>query len=213
MLTLQNGVESYAEVARQVGHERVLPGAAYIETHIESPGVIKQVGEVVRIVFGETDGRSTPRAERVLETFKGAEIVAEISPDVVKTLWTKFLFISTLAGLTSVARASMSDLLNHQASRAMVLATMQEIEAVGLLNAPRDLVDAGQFAGGFEAELLVVADVVAGHDTVFGAIAFQHQARIGPQLPAILPHVGQRDDALAHDLQRQVVAVADDRAV
>ena len=131
VLTLQNGVESYVEVAKQVGHEGVLAGAAYIETHIESPGVIKQVGEVVRIVFGETDGRSTPRAERVLEAFKVAEIVTEMSPDVVKTLWTKFLFISTLAGLTSVARAPMSDLLTNQASCAMVLATMQEIEAVG----------------------------------------------------------------------------------
>ena len=131
VLTLQNGVESYEELSQAVGRERVLPGAAYIETQIESPGVIRQRGDVVRIVFGEIGGRQTARSQRILETFLAAHIPTELSDDVVKGLWTKFLFISTLAGVTSAARASVSQLLGHTEAREMILAAMREVEAVG----------------------------------------------------------------------------------
>ena len=144
LLTLQNGVEGHEELAQAVGHERVLPGAAYIETHIESPGVISQRGEVARIVFGETSGQRTPRAQRILETFQTAGIPTDLSSDVVRELWTKFLFICTLAGVTSTARAPMSQLLQHNEARETILAVMREVEAVGRargVNLDRDVVD------------------------------------------------------------------------
>ena len=144
LLTLQNGVESYQELSRAVGGERVLPGAAYIETQIESPGAVRQRGDVVRVVFGEIGGDRTPRAKRILETFRGAGITTELSSDIVKELWTKFLFISTMAGVTSAARASMEQLLQHPEARDMVLAAMREVEAVGRargVNLDLDVVD------------------------------------------------------------------------
>ena len=49
----------------------------------------------------------------------------------VKELWTKFLFICTLAGVTSTARAPMSQLLKHAEARETILAVMREVEAVG----------------------------------------------------------------------------------
>ena len=144
ILTLQNGVEAHAELARAAGPGRVLPGAAYIETQVEAPGVIRQVGDVVRVVFGEVGGERTSRSERVLDTFVKAGIRTELSSDVVKELWTKFLFISTLAGVTSAARASLSQLLQHEEARETVLASMREAEAVGRargVNLDPDVVD------------------------------------------------------------------------
>ena len=91
LLTLQNGVEGHKELGQVVGPERVLPGSAYIETHIESPGVLSQRGDVARIAFGETGGQRTPRARRILETFQASGIPTNLSTDVVKELWTKFL--------------------------------------------------------------------------------------------------------------------------
>ena len=130
VLALQNGVEAHEELAQAVGSEAVLLGAAYIEAQIESPGVIRQRGEIMRIVFGEADGQRTPRAERILDTLQAVGIPTELSPDVEKVLWTKFLFISTLAGVTSAARAPLSLLLAHPESRETVLTAMREVEAV-----------------------------------------------------------------------------------
>ena len=131
VLTLQNGVDGYQQVGGMVGQDRVLPGAAYIESQIEAPGVIRQVGDVVRIAFGEVSGQRTSRAEAILDTLRAAGITAELSTDVVKELWTKFLFISTLAGVTSTARAPLSRLMEHDAAQETILASMREVEAVG----------------------------------------------------------------------------------
>ena len=131
VLTLQNGVDGYQQVGGMVGQDRVLPGAAYIESQIEAPGVIRQVGDVVRIAFGEVSGQRTSRAEAILDTLRAAGITAELSTDVVKELWTKLLFISTLAGVTSTARAPLSRLMEHDAAQETILASMREVEAVG----------------------------------------------------------------------------------
>lgn len=130
-ITLQNGVEAYKQVGSAYGMGRVLPGAAYIETHVAGPGVVEQVGDVVRIVFGEVDGSSTKRAQDIQDTLRAAEINSELADDVLKALWAKFIFIATLAGVTSTSRASMDPLLADPESRAMVLACLREIEAVG----------------------------------------------------------------------------------
>ena len=130
VLTLQNGVASYDEVASVVGHGQVLSGAAYIETQVESPGVIRQEGEVVRIVFGEINGEETGRARRIREALQSAGVDAQLSRDVMKDLWTKFLYIVMMAGVSSAARKPMSLLLTLDASRETMLTCMREVEAV-----------------------------------------------------------------------------------
>ena len=131
LITLQNGVNSYQDLASAFGKERVLPGAAYIETIVVEPGTIQQSGGVVRLVFGEISGPPSPRCYRILETFTGAGITADASDNIMKELWSKFLFISVLAGVTTASNARLSDLLPHTHSRDLVTAAMREVEAIG----------------------------------------------------------------------------------
>jgi 2-dehydropantoate 2-reductase len=131
LLTLQNGVESYIHLGEILGNIDVLPGAAYIESRIQSPGVIRQSGEIVRVVFGEVDGSTSVRAVRIHRAFTGAGVNCELSSDVVKMLWTKFLFIASVAGLTSACRARISDLLEQPGYLDLLLDIMREIENVG----------------------------------------------------------------------------------
>ena len=131
VLTLQNGVESYQQLAKVLGPEPVLCGAAYIETGIESPGVIQQKGEVVRIVFGEHTGQKSRRSQKILDTLTGAGIETELSSDVMKALWSKFVFIVTLAGSTTAARTEMYELLEFPEGRELVMAVLREAESVG----------------------------------------------------------------------------------
>ena len=144
LLTLQNGVDSYRDLTRSMGRGRVLPGVTYIASQIGAPGVIKHQGAPGRIVFGEIDGQPTPRAQRILDTFQEAGIPTELTADVMKELWTKSLFVTTFAGATSSARASISRLLRHDEAREMILSAMQEIEAVARasgMNLAVDVVD------------------------------------------------------------------------
>ena len=131
VLTLQNGVDSYRVIGEALGKERALPGAAYVESRIDSPGVVVQTGEVARMVFGEVSGQETTRVRKIYSPLREAGINAEVSEDVLKTLWAKFLFITAVAGLTSACRTRLSSLMEEPQYRELLVAAMKEIESVG----------------------------------------------------------------------------------
>ena len=131
VLTLQNGVESHIAVESAFGEGCALPGAAYVESRIDSPGVVVQTGHVARLVFGEASGEESARVVRVRDVMVSAGINVEVSPDVLATLWTKFLFITAVAGLTSACRRQIGELLGEPGYRDVLVEAMREIEAVG----------------------------------------------------------------------------------
>ena len=130
VLCLQNGIDSYQAAAAVLGAERVLPGAAYIEAGRPEPGLITQSGSVVRIAFGEPDGSDSERGRRIHTALEAAGIAVEFSSDIRRTLWTKFLFIATMAGVTSLSRETMAQLMPRPEWRRVVEACMREIETV-----------------------------------------------------------------------------------
>ena len=131
VLTLQNGVESHRDLLEETSDGQVFTGAAYIESGVAAPGVIRQNGEVVRIVFGHPTGEGQERSAELLEVLKKARIEAEVAPDVMKALWSKFVFIVSLAGPTAAARREMHQLLELSEGRDLVMAVLREALSVG----------------------------------------------------------------------------------
>ena len=131
ILCLQNGIDSYQAVVSTVGPQKVLPGATYIEASIEGPGVVRQTGAVVRISFGEMDGSRSQRGNLIKEVLERSGIPAQFDRDIQKTLWTKFVFIAMMAGLTSLSRETMAQLMPRPEWQQLIIACMEEIAAVG----------------------------------------------------------------------------------
>lgn len=134
VLCLQNGVDSYVSVAETFGPERVMPGCVYIEAGTEGPGVVRQAGDVVRVVFGEVDGSLSARGKGIEEAFIASGIPAELTSDVRTGLWSKFLFIATMAGTTAMARERLAGLMPRPEWREVVVGCLREIEAAGRAN-------------------------------------------------------------------------------
>lgn len=128
ILCLQNGIDTYQDAVAAFGVDRVLPGAAYIEAGRQGPGVVTQTGSGVRIAFGEQDGRNSDRGNEIADLLKRSGIAAQFEADIRKTLWTKFLFIATLAGVTTMTRESLDRLMPRQEWRAVIIGCMEEIE-------------------------------------------------------------------------------------
>src|ERR1700751_2412423 len=61
VVSLQNGVENEEKLARAVGEDHVMGGAAFIFAGIAEPGVIAHSGGPASITFGELEGRAPPR--------------------------------------------------------------------------------------------------------------------------------------------------------
>jgi 2-dehydropantoate 2-reductase len=133
VLTLQNGVDSVAEVAALAGEARVIGGATYIATAITAPGVIEQNGTHRRIVFGEVFGdppRMSDRVQRIHEAFTGADIQSEPTEDGRVPIWEKFIFLAPTAGFTGAARLHVGPLRSDPFIREQYFKACQEIERI-----------------------------------------------------------------------------------
>ena len=130
ILTLQNGVGSADQLAGAFGREKPIAGAAYIHAMRKAPGVVAEVGGHCRIVFGEQDGRETPRAVEIRDAFRAAGVDIELSMNVSKALWNKLVFICALSGMTCATRSSFPEVLDTPEALDLTWRVMREAEAV-----------------------------------------------------------------------------------
>jgi len=131
VLSLQNGVIKDDILRREFGERAVMGGVAYVGTHVARPGVIRQTGTLQRLVFGEYDCRRSVRAEALLEALLRAGIAAELSSDIRRTLWEKYVFLVGLSGTTATMRATLGPIRANPQTRAFLLDLMRETVAIG----------------------------------------------------------------------------------
>jgi len=130
VMSLQNGVENVDKLARAVGDEHVMGGAAFIFAQIAEPGVIAHTGGPASITFGELDGRASPRAKRLLACCEQAGIEAELSASIKTVLWAKLAFICAQAGMTAAVRLPIGEIRTAAASWAAFSRLVAEVCAV-----------------------------------------------------------------------------------
>jgi 2-dehydropantoate 2-reductase len=131
VLSLQNGVIKDEILRRFFPPEQVMGGVCYVASHVSRPGVIHQTGTMQRIVVGEHDGRETPRARELHAALAASGVKAELSADVRRAIWEKFVFLAALSGATTAARRPLGDIRSHPRARAFFHDLMREVVAVG----------------------------------------------------------------------------------
>lgn len=131
VLSLQNGVEGDDILAGIVGADRLIGGVAFIASSIAEPGVIAHIGTMQRIVIGERAGGSSPRVEALHAALAEAGVTAEISDDVARTIWEKFVFLVGLSSTTTLMRTTLGPIRENPESREFLLNVMRETVAVG----------------------------------------------------------------------------------
>ena len=131
IISLQNGVQKDDMLRAVFGDAAVMGGVAYMATTVVRPGVIGQTGAMQRMIFGEFDGRRSPRAEALLAACKAGGIDAEISPDIRRAIWEKYVFLVGLSGATTAMRMPLGPIRANPRSRQFLLDLMREAVAVG----------------------------------------------------------------------------------
>ena len=131
VLSLQNGVIKDDILRRALGSSAVMGGVCYVGTHIARPGVIHQTGTMQRVVFGEYDGRASARSTFLHEALLHAGVQAELSDDIRRSLWEKYVFLVGLSATTTSMRVSLGPVRSHPQARAFLLQVMQEAVSVG----------------------------------------------------------------------------------
>ncbi len=131
VVSFQNGVQKDEVLRRVLGKPAVMGGVCYVGASIAGPGVIRHIGKMQRLVFGEYDGRRSARAEALLEACTRGGIDAEFSADIKRAIWEKFVFLVAMSGATTSMRRSIGPIRENPRTRAFILDLMREVVAVG----------------------------------------------------------------------------------
>ncbi|HEV8471939.1 MAG TPA: 2-dehydropantoate 2-reductase [Methylomirabilota bacterium] len=129
VVSLQNGVDNEETIDRVLGSGHALGGAAYVFASIEAPGVIAH-RFAGRIVFGEMDGRSSERALRLRDALSQAGVPVEVSTDIRRVLWEKYVLISAQAGMTAVTRCPVGVIRDTPEAWRMYRLIVEELVAL-----------------------------------------------------------------------------------
>ena len=127
VLPLLNGVDSHQVLTSIHGPEPVVVGLTNIVSRIEAPGVIRQESQFRRVVAGEMDGRKSSRVQNLLDVWAEWGVETSQPEDIYAHLWTKFLFLASYAGISSLAGVTSGELLSCPETQSLLERAMIEI--------------------------------------------------------------------------------------
>jgi 2-dehydropantoate 2-reductase len=131
IVSFQNGVLKDQSLRAAFDPRQLMGGVGYVATTIDAPGVIRQTGPLQRLLFGEFDGSRSPRGEALLAACLAGGIKAEFSPDIVREIWQKFVFLVGLSGTTTAIRMPIGPIRSNPQTRAFLHDVMHEVVMVG----------------------------------------------------------------------------------
>ena len=131
VIPLQNGIDAPERLVPILGKQAVMGGVAQISAPIVAPGVIRQVGTFMRMLFGELDGSRSQRGEAFLALCQKAGFDAMLSDQILSELWIKFILLATNASVMAVARQPIGKLRDDPDMRPQFVAAYNEVIAVG----------------------------------------------------------------------------------
>lgn len=126
LIPLGNGVDNVDILQKEKLPGIPFNGCVYISAYIESPGVIRQVGGSCKMVVGPLD-RDIEKHLPFENMMKNAGILFELVKDIDRAVWTKFIFMSPMAIVTTLKAENFGTVLSAKTSRDLVVDLMKEI--------------------------------------------------------------------------------------
>lgn len=142
---LQNGVGAFETLAERFEPGRIAVGPVYSAARLSSPGCVEYSGARHLVVLGSPRGDVHPGVHALIAGWRRAGVEAEVSHDIDRVLWTKFLGFATNAALTCLSRRPAgvvyhdADLLDLARGSIREIAALAAAEGVNLADDAEDV--------------------------------------------------------------------------
>ncbi|WP_026691294.1 ketopantoate reductase family protein [Alteribacter aurantiacus] len=137
VIPLLNGVAHKDKLISVLGEERVLGGLCFVEATLNAEGHIVQRSSIHKLLFGERSGEKSERVRALEACFSGTKSSFVLSKNIMSDMWKKYLFISTLAGVTSLFRSPIGPIREDPLGSETIRKTIHEAASImQKLNAP-----------------------------------------------------------------------------
>jgi 2-dehydropantoate 2-reductase len=126
ILPLLNGIAHMEILNERFGKDRVLGGLAKIAATMNPSGQIVHLNDWRFIKFGEQDGSDTDRVRALKAAFDRTSVIATATPDIMHEMWSKVVHLSTVAGMTTLMRASVGEIASTPGGTALFLDLLEK---------------------------------------------------------------------------------------
>lgn len=139
ILPLLNGIVHMERLVERFGKDHVLGGLCFIETTLNEAGEVVQTSKRHELTFGEWQGENSSRLEEMAELFSNTNATFTLSNTIVRDMWHKYLFITTLSGITTLMNAAVGPIRDARFGKELTLQLAEETASLmRALGAPLD---------------------------------------------------------------------------
>lgn len=130
IVPLLNGILHVGKLAEEFGDEKVIGGLCFIETTLDSEGRIIQTSSSHELAFGERSGEKSARILQIDDLFSGTKASFRLSDHISRDMWHKYMFISTMSGITTLMRAPVGPIRDSESGRNTITCLQNEIYTI-----------------------------------------------------------------------------------
>jgi len=131
VLPVLNGLAHLERLDAAFGESRVLGGLCHISAASAPDGAVLHLNPLHSITFGErTPHAPRERTQAIKDVFATAQFDSVLAENVMQDMWEKFVFITSLASMTCLMRASVGEIVATNEGRALNEAMFAACEAV-----------------------------------------------------------------------------------
>lgn len=107
IVPLLNGLLHLDRLDHAFGADNVAGGVAAIGAMLEPDGTVRHLNELQTIIFGERSPAQAARCAALAAGFAHSSLTSRHSKNIMQDMWEKFVFLSSIAGMTCLMRDSI----------------------------------------------------------------------------------------------------------
>lgn len=111
VLPFLNGIDHLDVLDQKFGRAAVMGGVAHIAATLTETGAVRQLTEMHRLTVGPRAPAHAALAREFVALCKKARFDSIYAEDIEQVLWDKWVFLAALAGMTTLCRGSVGEIL------------------------------------------------------------------------------------------------------
>ena len=132
VVPLLNGISHIESLDAAFGKARVMGGSCQIAATLTRDGVVKSMFDAHAILWGAREPSQQALADALGLSFAKTIVDWKVSENIMLDMWEKVAFLSTLAGMTCLMRASIGDILATADGRMLMKRYLDSCVAVAI---------------------------------------------------------------------------------
>jgi 2-dehydropantoate 2-reductase len=125
-----NGMRHMDLLIAHFGEHAVLGGVCLVATELDQEGRILQLADFQKLIYGELDGSTTPRLQKLDETLRGAGFEAILSNHILDDMWQKWVQLAALGAITGLLRGNIGEIVSIPGGADLALEALRECSGI-----------------------------------------------------------------------------------